>query len=143
MKKVLLVLTLVLGTLVSNAQLSVSSNTGRGTIGETRGITLSYSIKTGYDTLYIITYKNEKYQYISDYKSLSYDSGPKFGNVNGQLYELLLSIFDKELKFKQEVTLGEDKIILAKIDDDKIWVWSTKGYFSLTKQSLKIIFNKQ
>ena len=142
MKKVLLVLTLTLGTLVSNAQLSVSSNTNRGTIGETSGVTLSYSVKTGYDTLYIITFKNEKYQYISDFKSLSYNSGTKSGNVSNQLYDLLLSSFDKDIKFKQEITLGEDKIILAKIDDDKIWVWSTKGYFSLNKQSLKTIFNK-
>ena len=142
MKKVLLVLTLVLGTLVSNAQLSISSPSDRGTIGEMRGITLSYKAEKGYDTLYIITFKNEKYQHISDFKSLAYNSGPKSGNVSNQLYELLLSIFDKEIKFKQEITLGEDKVILAKIDADTIWVWSTKGYFSLNKQSLKIIFNK-
>ena len=142
MKKATLVLTLVLGTLVSNAQLSVSSTSDRGTIGETRGVTLSYKAEKGNDTLYIITFKNEKYTTLSDFKSLNYYSGIKTKDVTNQLYSLLLSIFDKDDKFKQEITLGEDKIILAKINTDTIWVWSTKGYFSLNKQSLKTIFNK-
>jgi len=142
MKKLTLVLTLVVATLVSNGQLSIASNTGRGIIGETPGVTLSYSVKQGYDTLYIITFKNEKYENLSDIQSLWYNSGIKTKDVTNQLYSLLLSIFDKDDKFKQDVTLGEDKLILAKIDTDTIWVWSTKGYFTLNKQSLKTIFNK-
>jgi len=141
MKKTVLVLTLVLGTLVSNAQLSVSSSENRGTIGDIRGIGLSYVADKNSDTLFFITYRNAKYQYIDDYKSISFKSGPKAGNVLNSVYDLFNASFDKGEDYSQKITLGENDIILSKIRNS-LMVYTTKGYFLINQSDLKKLFNK-
>lgn len=141
MKKVVLLLTLVLGTLVSNAQLSVSSSENRGIIGDVRGIALSYVAYKNADTLFVLTYKNAKYQYIDDYKSLAFNSGPKAGNVLNGVYELFNASFEKGEDYSQKITLGDNELILGKVRNS-LMVYTTKGYFLINQSDLKKLFKK-
>jgi hypothetical protein len=140
MKKVLLGLTLTLGTLVSNAQLSVSKPENSGIVGETGSVRMKYIVEGNVnDTLFLITYKNEKYKVLSDYKSLSFYSK---GNTKNALYEVLQNTFKQIDKYTQEITLGTDKITLYKISNDTLYILSPGGYFSINEAQLKQLFGK-
>jgi ferritin-like metal-binding protein YciE len=141
MKKVLLVLTLGLGTLVSKAQLSVSKPENKGIIGEAGTISMNYIVKGNInDTLFLITYKNEKYEVLSDYKSLAFYSK---GNTKNALYKVLKNAFKQTDKYTQELTLGTDKITLYKISNNTLYILTPGGYFSMNEQQLDELFGKQ
>jgi hypothetical protein len=141
MKKVLVVLTLVLGTLVSNAQLSISKPENSGIVGEIGIATMKYIVKENInDTLFLITYRNQKYKVLTDYKSLSFYSK---GNTKNALYEVLQNAFKQKDKYTQELTLGSDKIALYKISDDNLYILTPgDGYFSINQSQLNILFGK-
>ena len=141
MKKLTLVLTLVVATLVSNAQLSISKPENSGIVGEIGTATMKYIVKENInDTLFLITYKNEKYKVLTDYKSLSFYSK---GNTKNALYEVLQNAFRQKDKYTQELTLGTDKIALYKISDDTLYILTPgDGYFSINQSQLNSLFGK-
>jgi hypothetical protein len=117
MKKLLLVLTLVLGTLVSNGQLTkLSSTSSKPTIvGQVApmGVTisvLSYSTNTSLgDTSYKLTFRNGKYIHIDDFKQIEFKGDTETINV---LYNLFADAFKSEdiKNYEQTITLGNSVV---------------------------------
>ena len=111
MKKILLVLTLTLGTLVSNAQLTKLDplekpiKVGEVKIGYIVIANLSFRPNELGDTTYTLTFRNAKYTTIDDYKSIEFKADTETINT---LYSLFNDAFSSEdiKNYEQTISLG-------------------------------------
>ena len=111
MKKILLVLTLTLGTLVSNAQLTKMTpspkptKVGQVKIGYIVIADLSYIPNALGDTTYTLVFRNAKYTHIDDFKQIKFKADTETINT---LYSLFADAFGSEdiKNYEQTITLG-------------------------------------
>ena len=117
MKKVLLGLVLVLGTLVSNAQLQKVELPKRIIVGEYKPsgipiVELSYIADKEYgDTTYTLTYRNGKYSTLDDYRDIDFKGNSE---TIEELYKLCMDAFKAEdvKAYQQTIQLGKELIII-------------------------------
>jgi hypothetical protein len=116
MKKVLLGLVLVLGTLVSNAQLTkLTPKAKEIKVGQIvpMGVfiaELTYNTNSTIgDTNYTLTFRNAKYTTLDDYKSIEFKADTETINT---LYSLFADAFSSEdiKNYEQTITLGNSVV---------------------------------
>jgi len=113
MKKILLVLTLTLGTLVSNAQLTkLTPRAKEIKLGQivpmgTFIADLSFRPNELGDTTYTLTFRNAKYTTLDDYKSIEFKADTETINT---LYSLFADAFSSEdiKNYEQTISLGNN-----------------------------------
>jgi hypothetical protein len=153
MKKSLLVLTLVLGTLVSNSQIQIDkSNVIKTEIGKVKigayfhASLLSYVENT--DTLYALMYSNKSYQHITDIKTISFQPD---GNTLNQFYDILKSVFLSENKqnkdYKIKFQLGSKSVEVSNyrqlgITSAMLYCYDDQSYIWFTENQIEKLFNK-
>jgi len=112
MKKLTLVLTLVVSTLVSNAQLQKLSIPKDTKIGELKVVgyymaDLKYWVSDiNGDTTYTLTFRNAKFTSIDAFETIEFEGNTETINA---LYELFNDAFkaDDIKKYEQDITLGK------------------------------------
>lgn len=136
--------------LVSNlcyAQIKVLNNPTteiRGVIGvlENPSVKLNYKTENGTDTLYILTFRNQKYQSIVDYCGIAFNSNKTKLN---DLYDLFMSVFKSEninnKTYRVIFELEGKKIAISNMDRN-VWLYTEEGYITLSKNDINTIFNK-
>jgi hypothetical protein len=107
---------------------------------------MNYSI-LDQDTLIVITYKNEKYQTLNDYKSIIFKATPIELN---SVYELMKSFWNEENKgnkeYKKEVMLGKTNVSISKtkiFGIKCISLFTAEGYFTMTVKNIDELFGKK
>ena len=113
MKKILLVLTLTLGTLVSNAQLTkLTPRAKEIKVGQIAPMgvfiaDLSFRPNELGDTTYTLTFRNAKYTTLDDYKSIEFKADTETINT---LYSLFTDAFSSEdiKNYEQTISLGNN-----------------------------------
>jgi hypothetical protein len=103
---------------------------------------LNYSVDEG-DTTYAIFFRNLKYTSLVDLQVIEFKS---IGGTANQFYELLTGILnDKEVDYKETITLGDTQIIITKqraMGVNYIHLFTSKGYFDLNKKQIDKLFDK-
>ncbi|MEN9339056.1 MAG: hypothetical protein RIQ62_368 [Bacteroidota bacterium] len=107
---------------------------------------IEYTVKEK-DTTYILTIKNDKYQSLSDYKSVSFTEE---GETLNQLYKMMADAFTEENKKKEDwqkdFKLGNEDIMLTSvrfIGTTTLNVWINSGYVVLTEKQVNKLFAKK
>ena len=145
MKKILLVLTLTLGTLVSNAQLK--SVVPIKTLGTAKrgGYTIA-TIKQFDSTNYSLTYWDATFSTIDVYNDIKFNGN---NELIDKLYEMFKLQIEQEKGSEANFVLGEQvlKIKTTKFLGSKmIDVWVAEplhaGNFKLTENEINKLFNK-
>ena len=145
--KTLNILFLILISNLGLAQIKVLNNPTaevRGLIGsiENPSVKLNFKTENGIDTLYILTYRNQKYQSIVDYSGIAFNSNKTKLN---DVYDLFMSVYKAENinnKNYRVIFELEGKKIAISNRDGNIWLYTTEGYVTLTKDDINKIFNK-
>ena len=145
--KTLNILFLILISNLGLAQIKVLNNPTtevRGLIGsiENPSVKLNFKTENGIDTLYILTYRNQKYQSIIDYSGIAFNSNKTKLN---DVYDLFMSVYKAENinnKNYRVIFELEGKKIAISSRDGNVWLYTTEGYVTLTKDDINKIFNK-
>jgi hypothetical protein len=145
--KTLNILFLILISNLGSAQIKVLNNPTtevRGLIGsiESPSVKLNYKTENGTDTLYILTFRNQKYQSIVDYCGIAFNSNKTKLN---DLYDLFMSVFKSEninnKTYRVIFELEGKKIAISNMDRN-VWLYTEEGYITLSKNDINTIFNK-
>lgn len=101
------------------------------------------------DSVTVLMFRNQKYEAINDYKSVSYLDDA--GLTTEQLYNLLSSVFTNESfankDFSKSVKLGKDDLFISRLGGAGVpqcYVSvKNKGYFTISRSQLDKLFGKK
>lgn len=116
----------------------------RGIIGgiENPLVKLNYKSENGIDTLYILTFRNQKYESLVDFCGIAFNSNKTKLN---DVYNLFMSVFKEENIYNKTYRvifeLEGKKIAISNMDGN-VWLYTEEGYITLTKNDVNKIFNK-
>lgn len=105
---------------------------------------LEYSIE-GQDTMYILTFKDAKYERIVARKSVVFK---ETGGVKDQLYTVFKSVFSDENKSNKQFTvtfkLGDEEVIVKRYSGlgAALTFFAKSGYVHLTENQVDKLFGK-
>lgn len=147
-----ILLTAVICTLFfsSYSQITVSKVTPKKTIGTVKSggsflAELFYNVEEN-DTTYTIMYRNQSYEQLIDIQSFSFSSDD---NTLEKLYEIIMTVFDKEnaknKEYQLEVNLDNKPLLISNrlsMGFTFVSIREKNGYLVLTKKQVNKLFGK-
>ena len=96
------------------------------------------------DTLYTLLFRNQEYQQLVDYSSVTFSAED---NTLKKLYDILKSVFTEENKknkeYKVKLKLGETEVIISNfriMGGTSVMFFTSDGYITLTEKQVDKLF---